>query len=510
MPRASLLLVLLVAVTGCTATSPASPGSSKDASTTHPPDATTTITHTACVPGQSILCAGPGGCTANQVCESNGSAYGSCSCPPARDAGHSACTPGESIACVGTGGCAASQVCEADGSGYGACVCAPLPEGGSEARGCVPGQAIACAGRGCTSSQVCNATGTAYGPCVCGDDAGALACVPGQSVTCAGPGGCVSNQVCNSTGTAYAPCGCAADAGAVVCVPGQSVACAGRDGCVSNQVCNSTGTAYSPCACSNDGGPPPCVPGQSIACEGSGCASFQVCTTAGTYGPCDCSDASLRGDAGWTPASLPGLALWFDDTYGVVMDPSYPGVVVHWLDKSGNGNVATLQTDGAEGTLLDPEVLHGHDALVCPNSDTGLAITVANSPTLDWGTGDFAIAMVTTFPTNGSSMWNGNGVQLSATSSSGEWTLNAGGQSIGATKASGGFFVVVTRGASLYLNVAGTVVTGPVEPGVGTGGGLELCQASAEIAEVVAIKGTLSDPDLASLLAYFQSKFALP
>jgi hypothetical protein len=80
-----------------------------------------------------------------------------------------ACVPGQSIACAGPGGCISSQVCDDAGTGYGACLCAS--DGGSPLL-CVPGQSIACAGPyGCPSFQVCNASGSAYGPCDCPDAA---------------------------------------------------------------------------------------------------------------------------------------------------------------------------------------------------------------------------------------------------------------------------------------------------------------------------------------------------
>jgi hypothetical protein len=133
---------------------------------------------TACIPGRSVACAGPGGCSSNQVCNSDGTGYGPCDCAPSTDAGTTPCVPGQSIACAGPGGCISSQVCNAAGGGYGACSC--LGEGGSTLL-CVPGQSIACGGPfGCASYQVCNGTGNGYSPCDCPDafsyldDAGAI------------------------------------------------------------------------------------------------------------------------------------------------------------------------------------------------------------------------------------------------------------------------------------------------------------------------------------------------
>ncbi len=199
------------------------------------------------------------------------------------------------------------------------------------------------------------------------------------------------------------------------------------------------------------------------------------------------------------------------------MDPVHAGYVVHWLDKSGSGNVATMGGGPSgpvsqwEGVALDPEVLNGHDAVRCDYY--GAQITIADAPTLDWGTGDFAIAMVVRGYAG--NVWSGNGVSLS-NASDGTWSLSAGGQSAGVgTSATSGFHVVVARGATLSLDVDGTVTTGPASTSALGGGAVTLGAANSganiedEIAEVVAVKGTLSDPDLASLVGYLRAKFAL-
>jgi len=127
-----------------------------------------------------------------------------------------ACIPGRSVACVGPGGCSSNQVCNGEGTGYGPCECAQTDA--SAPTLCVPGQSIACAGPGgCISNQVCNATGTAYGPCACTIDGSALLCVPGQSIACTGAGGCFSSQICEANGLAYGPCVCFGDGGSIEC-----------------------------------------------------------------------------------------------------------------------------------------------------------------------------------------------------------------------------------------------------------------------------------------------------
>lgn len=62
------------------------------------------------------------------------------------------------------------------------------------------------------------------------------------------------------------------------------------------------------------------------------------------------------------------------------------------------------------------------------------AITVNDAPTLDWGTGDFAIAMVVKASTAGPvSFWSGNGVSLTLSLGPalvGEFALQAGSESV--------------------------------------------------------------------------------
>lgn len=52
-------------------------------------------------------------------------------CGGSSSSGPSTCVPGTSIACVGPGGCSSDQLCKDDGSGYGPCTCAA--SGGTDA-----------------------------------------------------------------------------------------------------------------------------------------------------------------------------------------------------------------------------------------------------------------------------------------------------------------------------------------------------------------------------------------
>ncbi len=326
------------------------------------------------------------------------------------------------------------------------------------------------------------------------DDAGTTAheCIPGQSIGCVGPGGCVTNQVCNSDGSGYGPCTCVGDASALACVPGQSIVCGGPGGCTSFQVCESNGSGY---------------------------------------GPCNCPDAGVvDASVGWSPAQLPGLALWLDDTYGIVMDPSHAGSVLHWLDRSGNGNEATMNgaysSSGVVaswyGFPLDAQGVNGFDGVLCPSGATvgvtGVtSISIAASPSLDWGSGDFGIAMVVK-PIDDTpiAIWTGNGPTLNANLDAqgfvpGAFNLRTGSAVVAVTTPSAfNFATVIGRGQSLALDVGGLNATGPVNTTTLLGGTVRLSQSYAsEYAEVIAVKGALSDANVANLKAYFHAKFGL-
>lgn len=322
-----------------------------------------------------------------------------------------------------------------------------------------------------------------------GSDSDALAdapspvreCIPGASVACVGTGGCVTNQVCLADGSGFGPCVCAApgEAGVLACVPGESIVCGGPGGCVSNQICLSDGSGYGPCSCPDAGSAP--------------------------------SDAA----AAWTPSMLPGLVLWLNDSSGIVINPSYPGIVEHWLDSSGNGNLATndVGAQGNGGSALDPSVINGHDAIFCTGADTGAFLAIQAAPSLDWGTGDFGIVIVAKLEQT-TTIFSSSEVQISSDGST-HVMLNAGGQSVTVTNPNpAAFQIIAARGATLRLEVGGATASGTATTVDSGSSNVSLCSTSTssipgEIAEVIAVKGTLSDEDLATTQAYLSTKFGL-
>ncbi len=106
-------------------------------------------------------------------------------------------------------------------------------------------------------------------------------------------------------------------------------------------------------------------------------------------GPGDAGDA----DAGaWSPRSLPGLALWLEGATGVTYDGS--SKATSWLDQSGNGNNATLLSPCA-GPSRAAASLAGRDTLAFDGTQAGgTCMAVADSASIQFGAGDFAVFVV--------------------------------------------------------------------------------------------------------------------
>jgi hypothetical protein len=110
----------------------------------------------------------------------------------------------------------------------------------------------------------------------------------------------------------------------------------------------------------------------------------------------DASSLDAAGEAGeWEPSSLPGLALWLDGTSGLSMAPA--GVV--WRDRSGNQNDGT-SVDG--GATVGSSAIGGHSAA---HFDGNGYLSVADSPSLQFGTGDYFIAIVARHTTETTGTW---------------------------------------------------------------------------------------------------------
>jgi hypothetical protein len=232
------------------------------------------------------------------------------------------------------------------------------------------------------------------------------------------------------------------------------------------------------------------------------------------------ADASDAGDAGsWKPTQLAGLSLWLDDTAGVVMDPLKAGRVKRWLDQSGqNNNAESAGGDGVTSTpALDPAAVGGKDAIAC---DLQTYLTIPSVSSLAFGTGDFGIVIVAKVTALSSlfTKLTPEGLSLTVTSES-TLRLDAVGTGGGFALLPGvptdKFTYFVARGKELRVQAGANSASGATSTAdiSGDNAPVTLCQSSitkkVSLAEVIAVKGTLSDADLAKTLSYVKAKFGL-
>lgn len=97
----------------------------------------------------------------------------------------------------------------------------------------------------------------------------------------------------------------------------------------------------------------------------------------------DGSNPTSDAPAGYTPLSIPGIALWLESN----TSPSLPAT---WTDLSANGNDAVLSS-GMEAPDRNSSTLNGHAPLVFHGYTS---YEIADAPSLQWGTGDFLIEAV--------------------------------------------------------------------------------------------------------------------
>ena len=260
----------------------------------------------------------------------------------------------------------------------------------------------------------------------------------------------------------------------------------------------------------------------------------------GTPGQDSGSDAGRDANPGaWSPKDIPGLAVWLDSTTGVTFDGSEN--VTAWLDQSANQNKA-----GPTAPCIAPtraaNSLNGHDTIAFSGAGR-TCVVVADAPSLQFGMSDFAIFVVaryTNVPMLGGTnslayFWRkkddgvGGVVFIGSGGNAGDTRLqlSAGinGFTTGATtglndnsfRRLGG----TRRGVDLEVWVDGnpeskkTVTVEDVsqvgQP-VCLGATLAFNNLSSMIgnlAEVVAVKGTLSDAQITQLDGYFKAKHGL-
>lgn len=274
--------------------------------------------------------------------------------------------------------------------------------------------------------------------------------------------------------------------------------------------------------------------------------------------PIEGSDANQDGTVG-SLSAIPGIVLWLDAAKGVTANQAS---VVSWADQSGNHNDASQQDASWQPSLVATginglPVVHftANAAPADGVSSYGNVLNIADSTTLQWGSDDYLIEVVTrydnvptaTFSTDGATGYGtlyskqttnpalpATGVALFANTPAGD---NANGTTAfssvveiahGVTNTTTGFNDGTARllgtqrtgGTSLALRVNATqTATATVtsidvdEPATGVRLGASSDATTArldgDIAEMIAVKGTISATDLTTLETYLTTKYGL-
>jgi hypothetical protein len=269
-------------------------------------------------------------------------------------------------------------------------------------------------------------------------------------------------------------------------------------------------------------------------------------------------DGSAAG-SGSDVAAIPGIALWLDAAKGVT---ATNGKITAWADQTANHNDATQQNVNwqpsvvAAGIAGLPSV---HFTATNPGSGNqgtnGTMLNIADSATLQWGSEDYLIEVVTRYDnmptvTSATDRATGYGTFYSKQTQNPQLPAEgvaffgntpasdmAGGTTAfssyvyvasGVTNAATGFNDGTARllgtqrtgTTTLALRVNGaetatkTVQTMNVDE-VGTGarigasGDATIARLDGEIAEIIAVKGAISATDLATIESYLAAKYGL-
>jgi hypothetical protein len=256
-------------------------------------------------------------------------------------------------------------------------------------------------------------------------------------------------------------------------------------------------------------------------------------------------DAEASVDAGreaeaeaeaWTPTRLANLSLWLDAEVGVT---SIADLVSVWRDRSGHGNDAS-QPLASERPMLVTGALNGHAVVRFDGNSNFLSIP--DAPSLRWGTGDYTVEVVLSFTNDPNVGW-GYGMVFAKFETINPWigptmwanypnipsviaasnradevvisdmtNLNDGASRVVGMRRTGlTHFEVRVNGTPTARTVSITNVDalsnfvyigGQPQPDV-------IQALKGDIAEIVAVGGTLPPADLATLEAYFKTKYGL-
>jgi hypothetical protein len=255
----------------------------------------------------------------------------------------------------------------------------------------------------------------------------------------------------------------------------------------------------------------------------------------------DCASGShcvTPGSICFNPGGLSGLVLWLDPDRGLSLAGD-GGIVSSWSDQSGRGNTAYADIYG--GPQAVPTGLNGHTEMRFGAAGASSALRLADSPSLEWGSGPFAIVIVHRFSNSNT---NGEdaaiyvkqdpvnkpyiGAAFYGLSGSGGYYAGLAFNINQSVSSDGGYndnqwrVVGIRRDqSSLSVRINGQIAAyGPVTfvdvsavnltAIIGHNGGASPTQQLiGDVAELVAIKGATTDADLQRLDSYFRAKYGI-
>jgi len=256
-----------------------------------------------------------------------------------------------------------------------------------------------------------------------------------------------------------------------------------------------------------------------------------------------CATCSPVTTSAWTPKELgKQLVFWFDPTS---LTPTSAGEVMAWIDLSSNGNHATPPTSDY-APAYDASGIDGLPSALFSGPITFLDIL--DSPTLEWGTDDFAVFAVVRatsetapdamiYQKTGPPPYDGPSLYLN--------TTKPVELPFAAAQVSGAVYVVSVAppatyldgvahvlgarraGATLEIRVDGAVSNSITSPDVASvdvsapgldaiigqnGYGVpspEFQQLHGDVAELIGVHGTFADADVAMLERYLMSRYGI-
>jgi hypothetical protein len=237
----------------------------------------------------------------------------------------------------------------------------------------------------------------------------------------------------------------------------------------------------------------------------------------------------------WTPASLADLVVWLDATASGSVEVT-AGKVSRWTDRSGRANHA-VQAMPSMRPSLDPTGMNGRPTITFA-FPTPIYLQIPDGPDLQWGTGDFLLAVVAkgTNPQNDFATLYHKEAYFAGDFRGPAMFLPFGGEAqigfkllaaepLGAAQNrffnDGRPFMAVVRHLGTKLEIRGdgvpasrTITVVDVSmPGrdvhIGAEPESNNQQLRGGISEMVAARGAVSDDDVAALEAYFKKKYGL-